>query len=417
MKGKTISEKVLSRASGRDVRAGEFTWATPDLIYIHDITGPLAISALKRMSMGKPGFKGKIFFIFDHVFPPKDVQSAHNILSMKQYADDHNISYMKEGEGIEHTLFIENDTILPGMFVVGGDSHTVTAGSVGAMGIGLGSTDIAITIHYGKNWFLVPESIRVDVRGILRRFVTGKDIILELIGKLGIDGANYLSLEFSGGGMEKLEIDDRLAVSNMTAETGAKAGIVVPDEKIRRHYTTRGIGINPVIPDDDAKYVDEFFIDLDDLGPKIAVPFSPQNVKSVSDVEGVRINQVYIGNCANGTLSDLRQAAGVLKNRQINENVKMIVIPATRRIYREALDEGLIKIFIDSGATVGPPTCGACGGNHMGILGKDEVAISNTNRNYRGRMGDPTSNLYLANSYVAAASALEGYIVNPEESL
>lgn len=417
MSGKTVAEKIFSRVTDRDASAGDYVWATPDLIYVHDVLGPLTIQSLKKMGVGKVKYRGKIIFVFDHIFPPKDAESAENILLMKNFAAENGIIYTGEGAGIEHTLLIENGTIRPGMLVVGGDSHTVTGGAVGALGTGLGSTDIAATIALGRNWFRVPESIRVILEGNKGKYVTGKDVILKILGKIGVDGANYKSLEFSGEGSGQFNLDERLAIANMTVEGGAKAGIVVPDGHITRHYSNLGISPEIVIPDEDARYASRVDVDLNVLHPQVAVPYSPGNVKSAGELEGTKIDQAYLGNCANGTITDLRQAAAILRNRSVKQGVKLIVVPATRKIYVQALEEGLIKIFLDAGAVISPSTCGACGGLHLGILGNGEVAISNTNRNYRGRMGHPGSKVYLSNSYMVAASALEGKIVNVEESL
>lgn len=417
MSEKTVAEKIFSRVTGKDAYAGDYVWATPDLIYVHDVLGPLTIQSLKKMGVGKVKYKGKIVFVSDHIFPPKDAESAENILMMKNFAAENGIVHTGEGLGIEHTLLIENGTIQPGMLVVGGDSHTVTAGGVGAFGTGLGSTDIAATIALGRNWFRIPDSIKVDLRGTRRKYATGKDVILWILGRIGVDGANYKSLEFSGEGLNQFNLDDRLAIANMTVEGGAKAGIVVPDDTISGHYAGLGISSDLVKPDEDAKYIDRVEVNLEKLGPQVAVPFSPGNVKPAKELEGTRIDQAYLGNCANGTITDLRQAASVLRNRSVKPGVKLIVVPATRKIYSQALEEGLIKVFLDAGAVISPSTCGACAGLHLGILGNGEVAISNTNRNYRGRMGHPGSKVYLSNSYTVAASAIEGKIVNVEESL
>lgn len=417
MSNKTVAEKIFSRVTGKDTLAGDYVWATPDLVYVHDVLGPLTIQSLKKMGVRKVKYRGKIVFVSDHIFPPKDTESAENILMMKNFASENDIVHTGEGLGIEHTLLIENGTIQPGMLVVGGDSHTVTAGGVGALGTGLGSTDIAATIALGRNWFRVPESIRVELKGRKGKYVTGKDVILKLLGEIGVDGANYKSLEFSGEGLSQFNLDERLAIANMTVEGGAKAGLVVPDDSIARHYSDLGLNPDYVTPDDGAVYTGEVEMNLDVLTPQVAVPFSPGNVKSAADMEGTRIDQAYLGNCANGTITDLRQAASVLRNGNVKPGVKLIIVPATRKIYSQAIEEGLIKTFLDAGAVISPSTCGACAGLHLGILGNGEVAISNTNRNYRGRMGHPGSKVYLSNSYVVAASAVEGKIVNPEDSL
>jgi len=417
MKGKTVAEKIFSNASGKDVMAGDYVWASPDLIYIHDVLGPLTISSLNRMGVAKLAFRGKTIFVFDHIFPPKDSASANNILLMKKFASGLDIETIREGDGIEHTLLVEKGIILPGMFVIGSDSHTVTAGGVGAMGVGMGSTDIAATLALGQNWFMVPESMRIILDGKLGKHVSGKDIILEILRIVGADGANYRSMEFSGPALKHIGVDKRLAISNMTVEGGAKCGIVVPDEIVEKHYNAMDIDPELVLPDAGAKYESEIRLNLSDLTPKISMPYSPANVHELKDAIGTRIDVAYLGNCANGTIGDLREAAEILKGREVSAKTKLFIVPATRKIFQQALAEGIIKIFSDAGAIIAPSTCGACAGLHMGVLGKGETAITNTNRNFRGRMGDPDSRVFLANSYVVAASAVCGQIVDPEESV
>lgn len=417
MRGLTMAEKIFTKVSGKTARAGDFLWTAPDLIYLHDVLGPLALDSLSKMGVSKPAFSGKIVFIFDHIFPPKDSASANNILKMKNFASGLDVEMIREGEGIEHTLLIESGCIVPGMFAVGSDSHTVTAGGVGAMGIGMGSTDMAALMAMGINWFRVPETMRINLDGEFRKFVSGKDIILEVLRVSGPDGANYKSMEFSGSAMEHIDVDKRLAIANMTVEGGAKCGIIVPDGVVERFY--RSIGIEPeiVVPDNDAVYESELNIDLTELTPRIAAPYSPANVHDISEFVGTKVDQAYLGNCANGTIGDLREAAKILKGHQVAERTKLIIVPATRKIYQQAMSEGLLKIFSDSGAIIAPSTCGACAGLHMGVLGKGETAITNTNRNFRGRMGDPDSRVFLGNSYIVASAALEGRIVNPEEAI
>lgn len=417
MSDQTVAEKIFSRVTGRNVKATDYVWATPDLIYLHDVLGPLTLASLRRMGVSRPNYKGKLVLVSDHIFPPKDMDSSENILTMKKFARKYGLIYTGEGVGIEHTLLIENGTISPGILAVGGDSHTVTAGGVGAFGTGLGSTDIAAAMALGETWFMVPETLQVSVTGNRRKYVSGKDITLDLLRRIGVEGANYKALEIEGPGLRDFNLDERLAIANMTAEAGAKAGMVLPNNEVLNHYKSLGIEPDPVYPDDDAQYLTRLQIDMDELEPQVAVPYSPGNVKPLKEVEGTAIDQVYLGNCANGTITDLRQAASILRNRSVKEGVKLIVVPATKKIYSQALEEGLLRIFLDAGGVISPPTCGACGGLHMGVLGEGEVAITNTNRNYRGRMGHPGSMVYLANSYVAAAAALEGKIVDLEENV
>ena len=413
--GKTIAEKILSRAAGKELHAGEYTWITPDLVYLHDALGPLTLSSFRRMGSNKIRYKGMLVIVIDHIFPPKDIESANNILELKNFAKENGIEFF-EGEGIEHTLLIQEGIIKPGMFVAGGDSHTVTAGAVGAMGVGLGSTDLAAIMALGMNWFMVPQSIRVELTGKMKKYVTGKDIILSIIEQIGVDGANYMSMEIGGEALKLLGIDERLAIANMTVEAGAKSGIVESDDITISYYKGRGDGIDtePVTADADANYSKEIKLNLQELKPKVASPFSPGNVHNVSDLQGVKVDQAYIGNCANGTLTDLKQAAEILRGRTVHEDVKLIVVPATRKIYTEAVQLGIIQDLIKAGAIISPSTCGACAGLHLGVLGKGEVAITNTNRNFRGRMGHPESKVYLANSFLVAAAAVEGRIVDPE---
>ncbi|MCL4341985.1 MAG: aconitase/3-isopropylmalate dehydratase large subunit family protein [Candidatus Thermoplasmatota archaeon] len=405
--GKSSVEKLFSRLTGRDVKAGDFVWAAPDLIYVHDVLGPMMLSSYGKLGNPRVRFSGKVIFVYDHIFPPKDAASANNILNMVEFADENQVENIPMGEGIEHTLLIEKNIIRPGMFVVGSDSHTVTAGANGAFGAGLGSTDLACLLATGTTWFMVPETMKIDLTGNLPRFSTGKDVILNIISKIGVDGANYMSMEFHTSGETHISLDDRLAIANMTVEAGAKTCLLPPDEKTDLY--------NAILWDEDAGYSSGLSFNLSEIRPSVAVPFSPGNVKDVKEVVGTKVDQVYLGNCANGTFSDLKEAAEIFRRNPVHDGVTAIVVPATREIYRKALDAGLIRIFIDAGCTVSPPTCGACAGLHMGVLARDQVCISNTNRNFRGRMGDPRSKVYLANSYVTAAAAVEGKIVDPTE--
>ena len=411
----TMAEKILSKSAGREVHSGEYVWARPDLIYIHDILGPLTYDVYRQMNEGKGFYTGKFVIVHDHIFPPKDIQSAENVQQMKRFSRELDAEFVKGGEGIEHTLLVERGIIKPGQLILGGDSHTVTSGAVGAMGIGMGSTDIAATLALGRNWFMVPDTMKIMLSGEYPEFVTSKDIILKILGEIGVNGANYRAMEFHSDDGLKLSLDDRLSLSNMTVEAGAKAGMCVPSDEVFRYYADMGESVEEILPDSSAKYFSQINLDVTDLKPQVARPFSPDNVVDVSEVKGIELDQVYIGNCANGTLSDLREAAEILKGSQVHSRVRLIVVPATRNIYKKALDEGLIKKLVDAGATIAPSTCGACAGLHMGVLGKGETALSNTNRNYRGRMGHPESRVYLSGTYVCAASAIEGKISDPRE--
>ncbi|MCL4420429.1 MAG: aconitase/3-isopropylmalate dehydratase large subunit family protein [Candidatus Thermoplasmatota archaeon] len=401
---RTSAEKIFSRVIGKNVKAGEFVWTKPDLIYLHDVLGPMTIESMKRIDNGNVRFTGQIVVVNDHIFPPKDVASSNNEKNLVEFAKNRGWMVIPWGEGIEHTLLIEKGIILPGMLVAGTDSHTVTAGAVGAMGVGLGSTDMAALISIGKLWFKVPETILVKVHGKKGKFVTGKDVVLKILSILGTNGANYKSIEVRLDKECGLSQDDNLAIANMTVEAGAKTSIIM-NEAVNKVRTD-------IISDYRSDY-EELDLGMEGMVPLIAAPYLPSNVKPVSDYEGIDVDQVYIGNCSNGTLSDMRETAKILKGKHVKSGVKLIIVPATRNIYKQALEEGLIRIFVEAGATVAPSTCGACAGLHMGVLAKDEVCITNINRNFRGRMGDPSSKVYIANSYVAAASAISGKITVP----
>lgn len=405
MNPQTAIEKEMSRISREEAEEGDYIWGKPDLVYMHDLLGPSCMEAMENISQGKTRFEGEVVLVNDHIYPPKDIQSANNAKNMVNQFTSRKWTVTPPGSGIEHTLLIENGTIKSGMVVVGTDSHTVTAGAAGAFGIGFGSTDMGALLAMGKTWFRVPETMFFNISGKRPHFITGKDIILEIIGRIGVDGANYRVMEILERKDADLSMDDDLSVANMSIEAGAKS-CIIRNEK-NPHFST--------LPFSDTERINRVEnIDISEMEPKISVPYSPGNVKNAKDVEGVEIDQAYIGNCSNGTLNDLRQAASILKGKKVHDNVKLIVVPATRNIYRQAISEGIIEILLEAGATVGPSTCGACAGLHMGVLGKDEVCISNINRNFRGRMGDPSSRVYLANSYVVALSAVMGRIAVPE---
>ncbi|MGC8608244.1 MAG: 3-isopropylmalate dehydratase large subunit [Thermoplasmata archaeon] len=414
---KTMAEKILGRADGRSSIAGDYVWAVPDLVYLNDLMGPVALSVIRKMGIAKINYGGKLIFIVDHIYPPKDVPSTNNINIIKEYAEENGFTFIQGGEGIEHTVLIEKKLVRPGDLAVGTDSHTVTLGAVGCMGVGMGITDVSAILALGKNWFLVPESIMIDLKGRLRKYVSGKDIILSVLKILREDGANYMSMEFHGEAIGHLSIDQRMAIANMTVEAGAKAGMIEPDELVGRFFDIDEEDLRDVRSDEGAHFAQRVNVDLDSLRPQIAVPYSPANVHDVRECAGVRVDQVYIGNCANSTITDLREAAEILRNRTVAKNVKLIIVPGSRNVYKQALKEGLIDIFLDAGAVISPPNCGACAGLHMGVLGDGETAISNTNRNFKGRMGSSESRVYLANTYVAAAAALDGSIIDPETSL
>jgi 3-isopropylmalate/(R)-2-methylmalate dehydratase large subunit len=414
----TLAEKILlSHCDADDVRPGEVVMARCDLVMANDVSGPVAFRALEKMGATEVFDPAKVVMVADHFMPAKDARSATLQKRLKDWSDVHGVTFYGQGRGgIEHTLLCEEGWIRPGTIIAGGDSHTCTYGAVGAFGTGLGSTDIAACLAFGEFWQAVPSTIRVEFTGEKRRFVTGKDLILAVIGEIGVGGGTNAVLEFVGAGAEALSIDERLAVANMAVETGAETGLFPADETTAAYLDGRGVGSWVAERSDPgASFARCVSVDLDELAPLIALPHLPGNVAPVSDVAGTKIDQVYVGNCANGTMTDLRQTASILRGRSIHRDCRMIVVPATQRIYREALAEGLLDLFVEAGAMVSTPTCGACFGGGMGVLGAGERAIATTNRNFRGRMGSRDAEVHLANAYVAAAAAVAGEIIDPAE--
>ena len=415
----TMTEKIFA-AHSRDgtAMAGEFVTLCPDIVLLNDISGPVAFQQFDAMGATRPFDPERIVLVADHFAPAKDVISAENIKILRGFAERFEIRhYYEPGTGgIEHTLIAQLGLVYPGCLIFGADSHTCTAGALNASGFGFGSTDLAAALALGELWARVPEAIRVDLTGKPDRFVTGKDVILTLIGRIGADGALYASLEFGGPGLAGLNVDERMAIANMAVEASAETCVMEADEEVVEYVTLRhATARQSVAPDPEARYKAHHVIDLDELQPVVAIPPSPANVRSVSTVKATRIDQVYVGNCANGTITDLRQVAQVLSGRKVARGVRMIIVPATQEIYRQALREGLMEIFVEAGATVSGPTCGACFGGHMGILAAGETAVATTNRNFRGRMGDPTSQVFLANAWVAAAAAVAGELCHPAD--
>jgi 3-isopropylmalate/(R)-2-methylmalate dehydratase large subunit len=363
--------------------------------------------------------------VADHFAPAKDARSAELQRRLKEWSDEQDVTFYDQGRGgIEHTLLCEEGWIRPGMVIAGGDSHTCTYGALGAFGTGLGSTDIAACLALGEFWQAVPSTIRVEFTGEKQPFVTGKDLILAVIGELGVGGATNAVLEFTGEGARAraLSVDERLAVSNMSVEAGAETGLFPPDDVVAGYLHRRDSRVQGTVPhdlasDDDADFAQTLAIDLDTLPPLVALPHLPGNVVPIAEATGTRVDQVYIGNCSNGTMTDLRQTAELLRGRRVHRDCRAIVVPATQRIYREAMREGLLDAFVEAGASVSTPTCGACFGGHMGVLAAGERAVTTTNRNFRGRMGSPDAEVYLANAYVAAAAAVAGEIVHPGDVL
>lgn len=417
--GMTMTEKILAKHAGKaSVSAGDLLISQVDLVLANDITGPPAITEFEKI--GKPVFdKNKIALVPDHFSPCKDIKSATMCKRMRDFARQHQIkNYFEVGRmGIEHALLPDAGLVAPGEIIIGADSHTCTYGALNALSTGMGQTDIGAAMASGTTWFKVPSAIRVNLTGILPRFVRGKDIILTIIGMIGVDGARYQSLEFFGDGISQLSMADRLTICNMAIEAGAKNGIFPVDEKTIDFLKARGVDRpwEAVTPDADAEYTKVIDIKLDELMPVVAYPHLPENTHPAKEGHNIKIDQVVIGSCTNGRLEDLAQAAEIMKGHKVCDHVRMIVIPATQEIYKEAMGLGYIDTFIDAGAAVSTPTCGPCLGGYMGILAAGEKAVSTTNRNFRGRMGHVDSEVYLASPYTAAASAITGYITSPEE--
>ena len=417
--GMTMTEKILAKHAGKaSVNAGDLLISQVDLVLANDITGPPAITEFEKI--GKPVFdKNKIALVPDHFSPCKDIKSATMCKRMRDFARQHQIkNYFEVGRmGIEHALLPDAGLIAPGEIIIGADSHTCTYGALNALSTGMGQTDIGAAMASGTTWFKVPSAIRVNLTGTLPRFVRGKDIILTIIGMIGVDGARYQSLEFFGDGISQLSMADRLTICNMAIEAGAKNGIFPVDEKTVEFLKARGVDRpwEAVTPDADAEYTKVIDIKLDELMPVVAYPHLPENTHPAKEGHNIKIDQVVIGSCTNGRLEDLAQAAEIMKGHKVCDHVRMIVIPATQEIYKEAMGLGYIDTFIDAGAAVSTPTCGPCLGGYMGILAAGEKAVSTTNRNFRGRMGHVDSEVYLASPYTAAASAITGYITSPEE--
>jgi 3-isopropylmalate/(R)-2-methylmalate dehydratase large subunit len=416
----TLAEKILlAHCDADDVKPGDLVMVRCDVVMANDVSGPVAFRAMEKMGARRVFDPSKVVMVADHFMPAKDARSAQLQKRLKEWANAQAVTYYGQGRGgIEHTLLIEEGWIVPGSVVAGGDSHTCTYGALGAFGTGLGSTDIAACLAFGEFWQAVPETIRIEFAGDKQQFVTGKDLILAVIAEIGVGGGRNATLEFVGEGAEALSIDERLAVANMAVEAGAECGLFPADEKVAaylEHRTDKPWQVER--SDADAEFARVLHVDLRALPPLVALPHLPGNVVPVADAVGKKIDQVYIGNCANGTMTDLRQTAEVLRGRRVHPDCRMIVVPATQRIYREAMKEGLLDLFVEAGAIVSTPTCGACFGGHMGVLGSGERAITTTNRNFRGRMGSPEAEVCLASAYVAAAAAVAGKIVEPAEVL
>lgn len=417
--GMTMTQKILAAHAGlSEVKAGQLIEADLDLVLGNDVTAPVAIGEMKKFNSKGVFDKDKIAIVLDHFTPNKDIKSAELCACAKKFSYENNITnFFETGEvGIEHALLPEKGLVVAGDAVIGADSHTCTYGALGAFSTGVGSTDMAAGMATGKAWFKVPSAIKFNLIGTPAKWVSGKDVILHIIGMIGVDGALYKSMEFVGDGVKNLSMDDRFAMTNMAIEAGGKNGIFIVDEKteeyIKEHSTKE---YKVYAPDEDAEYDEEYTIDLSKLRPTVAFPHLPENTKIIDEVGDVKIDQVVIGSCTNGRIEDLRIAAKVLEGKHAAKGIRVIVIPATQKIYLQAIEEGLVQTFIKAGAAVSTPTCGPCLGGHMGILAKGERAIATTNRNFVGRMGHPESEVYLASPAVAAASAVTGKITGPEE--
>jgi 3-isopropylmalate/(R)-2-methylmalate dehydratase large subunit len=415
--GLTLTQKILSAKAGREVKPGELIEIDVDMVLGNDITAPVAIKEFEKIGVDKVFDNTKIALVPDHFVPSKDIKSAEQVNVMRKFAKKYNIvNFFEVGRmGIEHALLPEQGLVLPGDVVIGADSHTCTYGALTCFATGVGSTDMAAAMATGKAWFKVPEAIKFVLKGNLGKWVSGKDVILYIIGKIGVDGALYKSMEFTGN-IKALSIDDRFTIANMAIEAGAKNGIFDFDEITEAYVKKRAKREYEVFErDEDAEYSEVIEINLDDIRPQVAFPHLPENTRSIDEVGKVKIDQVVIGSCTNGRLSDMEIAYRILKGKKVHPDVRLIIFPATQEIYLECVKRGYIEEFIKAGAAVSTPTCGPCLGGHMGVLAKGERALATTNRNFVGRMGHPESEVYLASPAVAAASAIAGYIVSPEE--
>lgn len=417
--GMTMTQKILAAHAGLEsVQAGQLIMADLDLVLANDITGPVAIHEVEKLKKKTVFDKDKIALVPDHFTPNKDIKSAEHCKCVREYAKEHDITnYFEVGQmGIEHALVPEKGLIVAGDVCIGADSHTCTYGALGAFSTGVGSTDMGCGMITGQAWFKVPSAIKIELTGKLSKWVSGKDVILHIIGMIGVDGALYRSMEFAGDGVASLSMDDRFSIANMAIEAGAKNGIFPVDDQTIAYMKEHSQKEYKIFEaDEDAEYDEVIKIDLSTLKPTVAFPHLPENTKTVEEAGEVAIDQVVIGSCTNGRISDLREAASVLKGRKVADGIRAIVIPATQSIYMQAIEEGLVQTFIEAGAVVSTPTCGPCLGGHMGCLAKGERAVSTTNRNFVGRMGHVESEVYLASPAVAAASAVTGKISQPSD--
>lgn len=419
--GMTMTQKILADHAGvKEVHAGELIEANVDIVMANDITGPMALPIFKKMA-DKVFDKDKVVLVPDHFTPNKDIKSAENSKAIREFSREQGLTHhMEQGKcGVEHAILPESGIVVAGDAVIGADSHTCTYGAIGAFSTGVGTTDIATGMAIGQLWFKVPSAIKFNLHGKLPKYVSGKDVILHIIGRIGVDGALYKSMEFTGEGVKELSMADRFTICNMAIEAGAKNGIFPVDEAAIEYldkHAKRNYKIYEA--DKDAEYEEVVDVDLSAIRPTVAFPHLPGNAKTVDEIEAmdkIYIDQVVIGSCTNGRMEDLRKAAAILKGKKVADNVRVMVVPATQKIYLQCILEGILETFVEAGCAVNTPSCGPCMGGHMGVLAKGEKCVSTTNRNFVGRMGDVESLIYLASPETAAASAIAGYIANPEK--
>lgn len=419
--GMTMTQKILADHAGvKEVHAGELIEANVDIVMANDITGPMALPIFKQMA-DKVFDKDKVVLVPDHFTPNKDIKSAENSKAIREFSREQGLTHhMEQGKcGVEHAILPESGIVVAGDAVIGADSHTCTYGAIGAFSTGVGTTDIATGMATGQLWFKVPSAIKFNLHGKLPQYVSGKDVILHIIGRIGVDGALYKSMEFTGEGVKELSMADRFTICNMAIEAGAKNGIFPVDEAAIEYldkHAKRDYKIYEA--DADAEYEEVVDVDLSAIRPTVAFPHLPGNAKTVDEIEAmdkIYIDQVVIGSCTNGRMEDLRKAAAILKGKKVADNVRVMVVPATQKIYLQCILEGILETFVEAGCAVNTPSCGPCMGGHMGVLAKGEKCVSTTNRNFVGRMGDVESLIYLASPETAAASAIAGYIANPEK--
>lgn len=419
--GMTMTQKILADHAGvKEVHAGELIEANVDIVMANDITGPMALPIFKKMA-DKVFDKDKVVLVPDHFTPNKDIKSAENSKAIREFSREQGLTHhMEQGKcGVEHAILPESGIVVAGDAVIGADSHTCTYGAIGAFSTGVGTTDIATGMATGQLWFKVPSAIKFNLHGKLPKYVSGKDVILHIIGRIGVDGALYKSMEFTGEGVKELSMADRFTICNMAIEAGAKNGIFPVDEAAIEYldkHAKREYKIYEA--DKDAEYEEVVDVDLSAIRPTVAFPHLPGNAKTVDEIEAmdkIYIDQVVIGSCTNGRMEDLRKAAAILKGKKVADNVRVMVVPATQKIYLQCILEGILETFVEAGCAVNTPSCGPCMGGHMGVLAKGEKCVSTTNRNFVGRMGDVESLIYLASPETAAVSAIAGYIANPEK--